>query len=349
MSLLYIIWNTSVPSLRKIPLLLLYSITSVLGMPFQLLEAIIYSRRLNKQTIHHRPVFIIGHWRSGTTYLHELLSKDPQFAFVNFYAALFPNTFLLFEKIAKPIITKLSKLLQWKIPYFNNINFDLDYPCEEDTAMMNMGLRTSAYWAYSFTKKADKLFSDTMFIEDPKSDKSIRFMKDYCKFLKKVSLRDPHKPLLLKSPPNTTRIRALIDAFPDAKFIYISRNVIDVFYSHKKLWHECMKRYSLQQINDDELDGIIIRTMNKVLHQYKADKVILDSSNLFEIGYQALLENPLQSLQNIYQQLEIAEFKNAEPYFKKHLEESKGYTPFQYNQDDAKIKWLQQHITSDHS
>src|SRR3954471_1185320 len=44
------------------------------------------------------PVFILGHWRSGTTLLHNLLALDDQFAFPNLYEVFFPRTFLCTEE-----------------------------------------------------------------------------------------------------------------------------------------------------------------------------------------------------------------------------------------------------------
>ncbi len=43
------------------------------------------------------PVFILGHYRNGTTHLHNLLAVDPRFAFPNYYQATFPRTFLTTE------------------------------------------------------------------------------------------------------------------------------------------------------------------------------------------------------------------------------------------------------------
>ncbi|WP_427846519.1 sulfotransferase [Aromatoleum aromaticum] len=37
------------------------------------------------------PIFVLGHWRSGTTHLHNLLSLDPQFAYPNFYQVTNPR------------------------------------------------------------------------------------------------------------------------------------------------------------------------------------------------------------------------------------------------------------------
>ena len=40
------------------------------------------------------PLFVLGHWRNGTTLLHNLLTVDQRFAFPNNYQSLFPNSFL---------------------------------------------------------------------------------------------------------------------------------------------------------------------------------------------------------------------------------------------------------------
>ena len=72
-------------SISKVPLLLVYIMLAILSLPFQLLENIIFSGKIRNQKINPSPVFIIGHWRSGTTFLHQLLSNDKQFGYVNFY------------------------------------------------------------------------------------------------------------------------------------------------------------------------------------------------------------------------------------------------------------------------
>src|SRR4051812_38965344 len=44
------------------------------------------------------PLFILGHYRSGTTHLHNLLAVDPRFAYLNAFQACYPHTFLLSER-----------------------------------------------------------------------------------------------------------------------------------------------------------------------------------------------------------------------------------------------------------
>ena len=41
------------------------------------------------------PLFLVGHWRSGTTLLHELLALDESFAAPSTYACFNPHHFLL--------------------------------------------------------------------------------------------------------------------------------------------------------------------------------------------------------------------------------------------------------------
>src|SRR5262245_11173955 len=59
----------------------------------------LYGRRIRQTPIVHPPVFIIGHWRSGTTYLHELLVQDPRHGSPNTYQCFDPCHFLLTERL----------------------------------------------------------------------------------------------------------------------------------------------------------------------------------------------------------------------------------------------------------
>ena len=46
------------------------------------------------------PLFVLGHWRSGTTHLHNLLAQDTiHFAYANTYQVINPHTFLTTEAL----------------------------------------------------------------------------------------------------------------------------------------------------------------------------------------------------------------------------------------------------------
>lgn len=331
-------------SLTKVPLLLVVLLLAVLSLPFQLIENLIFSGKIKKQEVNPSPVFIIGHWRSGTTFLHQLLSSDKQFGYVNFYSAMFPNSFLWTEKKMKSVLNRLSWICKWQIPFFNSIKYNFDFPCEEDTALLNMGSRNSAYWAYAFPQKAMTMFSRTMYFDTPNSSAEKEFIFDYLYLLKKISFKHKNKRLLLKSPPNTARIKLLLKTFPKAKFIYISRSPVEIFYSHHKLWEQCLKHYALQKIDQSELDKIIIQTMKNVFQQYNEDKSLLNNNNLYEIEYEKLQTNPLPVIKEIYDCLGIPNFPDTEKDIQVQIEKTKKYTPFTYDYNEEKIKWIEKHF-----
>jgi hypothetical protein len=61
-------------------------------------ERIQYGRRIRATKIEKPPLFIIGHFRSGTTYLHDLISLDDNFDCPTVYQAMFPHHFCFSQK-----------------------------------------------------------------------------------------------------------------------------------------------------------------------------------------------------------------------------------------------------------
>src|SRR5271165_4013636 len=49
------------------------------------MQEAILGRRIRKTQITQPPIFILGHWRTGTTLLHELLVLDPRFGYPSTY------------------------------------------------------------------------------------------------------------------------------------------------------------------------------------------------------------------------------------------------------------------------
>ena len=65
-----------------------------------------FGRRIEAARV-EAPLFILGHYRSGTTHLHNLLALDPQFASPTFFQVLTPHTFLTNERFAAPLADRL--------------------------------------------------------------------------------------------------------------------------------------------------------------------------------------------------------------------------------------------------
>jgi hypothetical protein len=98
----------------------------------------------------HPPLFILGHWRHGTTHLHNVLAHDPQFAYATLYQTLYPRTFLTTERV----VPRLGgPLLLRKRPH-DDVALDFGVPNEDELAVLNdAGL--SPYLAWCFPRRAE--------------------------------------------------------------------------------------------------------------------------------------------------------------------------------------------------
>ena len=74
-----------------------------------LLQYVLFARRIRNTQLREPPVFVIGHWRSGTTYLQELLSLDPRHAAPTTLQAYGANHFLVSQWF-------VTRFLNWMLP-----------------------------------------------------------------------------------------------------------------------------------------------------------------------------------------------------------------------------------------
>jgi len=64
--------------------------------PLNLIERIRFHKKIEETEVTKPPIFIIGHWRSGTTYLHNVISQDPQFSYPTTFQTVTPALFMGF-------------------------------------------------------------------------------------------------------------------------------------------------------------------------------------------------------------------------------------------------------------
>ncbi|MGZ5497283.1 MAG: sulfotransferase, partial [Candidatus Aminicenantales bacterium] len=102
--------------------------------PFRLLEISKWADAVERTSLREPPIFIIGTWRSGTTYLHNLMAQDGGLGFVSTLQAFCPDLCIEGAKVLKPIF---KRLLPKKRP-MDNMAMSLEYPQEEEYAMGNL-------------------------------------------------------------------------------------------------------------------------------------------------------------------------------------------------------------------
>lgn len=304
---------------RYLPRLFCLLPVTLLRQPVIAWERIRYGRRIARQAI-LPPIFVIGHWRSGTTHLQNLLCQDPQFARVTLMQAGMPNDFLTLGAFARRHVGQ--RLPSRRL--MDNVPVAADVPWEEELALTSTG-RMSFYHVSFFPKAMGRIFQEAVMFDGGSPALESLWQKQYLAFLRKVQLVQPDRPLLLKNPANTARIRHLRRLFPGARFIHIHRNPYEVFASSVHLYLKAQEAWGLHKTNREMVVRHVIESYPVLMNAYLEQRTELEPDQLAEVGFDALRENPMQVLSDLYAQLRLPGFDDAAPRFEAYIESQRDY------------------------
>ena len=270
-------------------------------------------RRLPERHLPVVPIFIIGHWRSGTTHLHRLLSQDPQFGFVTLLQAMFPLDFLTaFHRL----------LLAWILPKrrpMDAVPQAHDLPEEEEMAMSSLA-PCSFFHAFFFPRAGRRIYRQAVHFEGVATEQVEEWWNLYAMFLKKVQFAQLGRRLLLKNPANTARLSALRARFPGAKFIHLHRHPDEVFASTLFLHRQLQRVWALQEDDVESLRETVLANYADLMGAYFEQSCGFAENELIEIRLDDLEANPLATIESIYRQLELPGFAAASARFASYLE-----------------------------
>ncbi len=300
------------------------SVLALLNAPFQVLEYLLYHKRIKKVKV-KAPVFIIGHPRSGTTYLHYVLSKDPAFSYCRTHDALIPHLTLTFGKITSKILDAFMP----KTRPQDNVRAGADMPKEEEFALANLGT-VSMVHGYYFPRQLMANFEESVLFEG-KAEHKEKWKKNLKYFAQKLSYKYPEKRLLLKSPFNTGRIKEILEVFPDASFIHIHRNPYEVFQSNVHLYEKIIPVLGLQKPKNEEVLNFVFSSYNKMYRKFLNEKQLVTPPRFYEISYNSFIENPEEELELLYQHLSLGHYAEAIPYLRSEIKQFDSYKPNDYS------------------
>lgn len=264
------------------------------------------------------PLFILGHWRHGTTHLHNLLSLDDNFAYASLWDATNPRTIL--NSSLQAIKNKL-KPIPPRRP-MDNIPLSAASPQEEDLAMLVINNRGAlADLVFTRTNRYKEQDIDFRGLSRPVIEK---WKRNYLWFLKKLSYKY-QKPLVVKSPCHTGRIKYLRELFPDARFVHILRDPYRTFTSTCHLYATLGNALTLQNVDADTVERSVISRYKRMYHAYLNDRASIPASHLCEIRYEDLVASPLTVLDHVYKTLKLPDFEKTRPAFEAYLDSVKDY------------------------
>jgi hypothetical protein len=311
--------NKIAPSKRKMARRISFFVWA--SAPLQWLQSLWLKSRIRKVSLEEKPpVFVIGHWRSGTTHLHYLLAQDKQFAVLeNFQAFTFRIAFIS-KSFLKPLINSFmpKKRLQ------DDVKLNVHLPAEEEQPFTTMTEKSGLH-IYFFPKNISYFNKYNLFKGISVAEKA-DWGKKYVRLLKEIALfQGKEKRLLLKNPHNTGRVKELLELFPDARFIFIHRNPYDVFQSNLHHYHKMVKTQFLQEFSDEEIKERILYCYETTLAKYLEERHLIPKGQLFELSYAELSEAPLEMMAKAYKHLSLPGFEKAKFPMQTYLDSAKDY------------------------
>lgn len=313
--------------------------TTLASAPLQFWETLRYGGQIRRTQIEQPPLFILGHWRSGTTHLHRLMVQDDRWGYVSSMQAFMPEVFLTARQ---GVLAASLKKLWPDVRLMDNVSYSPDVPEEEDYALANIS-PFSFYCCWYFPQQMQEIFQRSVLLANlSESDRQL-WERSYLKILKKATLSSGGKQLAIKNPSNTARIPELLSLFPDAKFLHIFRNPYDVYSSMLKFYKKSLPHYALQPVNESEIESRIFEFYNLLMQRFFATVAAIPARNFLEVRYEDLDGNELPCLEEIYERLELPEFDAAKEKFATYVKAHANYQKNEYDLDGATRERVRQH------
>ena len=274
---------------------------SFLNQVFLLLD-VFFLRRYKKVRI-EKPVFITGHPRSGTTFLHRTLTSTDEFSCFKFWHTYFPSLFArtAFSPIANFLIQKQRDAVLVKD---SGHSVALDSTEEEEflflksynspmaTLFLPLAFSAEDHWElFYFEKQPEVLKNEMMRLFEGCMKRQLYYLK--------------RSQVLAKMPYAMLRFQSIMNHFPDAKFVYLIRSPFEVIPSYLSLITEILERFwSVEQLSETGLRRIYQRAYEQSIRYYQwvdmlENTAIANTENFMTLPYSLLKTDLLGAVENL--------------------------------------------------
>jgi len=277
-----------------------------------------FARQVAGVQIATDPIFIIGHWRTGTTMLQELLALDPRHRCPTTYECLVPNHFLISERFLR---RWLWFMLPSKRP-MDNMRMSFDRPQEDEAALCNLGV-PSPLLTVAFPNHPLQ-YPRYVELDDLTPAELQRWQRALRRFLQQVLFKRSGR-LVLKSPRHTSRLRVLSRMFPNAHFVHLVRDPYVVFPSTVHFWTVMYATQGLQRPKLDTLNDYVFDTLVAMYRKLDQTRGLIDPGRFYELRYEDLVRDPVGQLRVMYEYFQWREFDAVEPAIRRYARRSKRY------------------------
>ena len=324
-------------------------------LPVTLAESLGPGRGGAEASLERPPVFIVGHWRSGTTHLYNVMARSARFSSVPPIATGLPWDFVLLDRFLGPLLRKTLPTDR----YIDRIPVNPDSPQEDEIALANMQ-RLSFYHGLYIPRRIGREIDRGIFLDGATPAEVRRWQRCARRFFAKLERTQPGRALLIKNPVYTARVALLRETFPGAKFIHIHRDPYRVLPSMRNFYEVLFKQLGLgparTRSGPVDIDAVVIGTYARMMRTLDDETKDLPESDLVTVRFEDFEQDPLGQVRRVYETLGIAGgpestaspdgadgFEADRPEFERYLESVKGYKKNSYAPDPEIARLVNEH------
>lgn len=248
-----------------------------------------------------RPIFITGMPRSGSTFLHELLTEDPANRAPRVWEVMFPvSDGRLNSRKEDSRIKKAEACLWW----FRKLAPEADavYPMRAQTPHECVAIQSYSFLSEEFVSTC-RVPSYESFLRSADLRPAYAWQKQ---FLQHFQWGQPDRRWVLKSPDHVYGMEALFSTFPDAVVIQTHRNPLEVLKSSCRLTavlHDLYSRPgSLDHLAARETN-VLAQALNRLISFRDAHPEFAD--RFIDVAYGEVASNPMAVVRRIYEKFDM--------------------------------------------
>lgn len=204
----------------------------------------------------------------------------------------------------------------------DNVRMTFQTPNEDEFALCAMTLY-SPYAGFVFPRRQEH-FDRFLTFRGVAENVVAAWKAALVLFLRKLTWKYG-RPMILKSPPHTCRIKLLLELFPDARFVHIHRNPYTVFQSTLHWLRTAGRWYYLQRPDLGGLEARILRIYKGMYEVFFEERILIPKGQFHEVGFEELEKDSIGQVRGIYDALGLPAFNAVEPALRRYAESLTGY------------------------
>jgi hypothetical protein len=283
----------------------------------------------------NRPIFILGLPRSGTTFLHNLLAEDPANLVPRAWQTIYPYPVRRAsangtDRRPKIVARQFASFLRLvpELSSLHPLDANAAQECTEITGHVMRSLRfDTTHYVPSYQE----------WLEEAGHLEAYRFHK---RFLQHLQHQSHQGVWILKSPDHIFALDALIEVYPDARFVFVHRDPLKVMASVARLTEVLRSPFAgridrLQigrQVTDRWVQGSEMLIEASELFRLSPERI-------FHVQYKDIVADPLSIVSALYRHFGRTLGDRAEDALKRALVQrpNGGYAQNRYSFEDYGI------------